>query len=72
MLNTRNQLLLEDRIKKVQEGLIGFLYNEVVDEDGEYFDNEEPLPPPDDYISPDEKFHMDMLRKIVVGHSIYL
>ena len=54
MLRMRDQLLKEDRTKAVQEVLVGFLLEEVVNEDEYYFDTEEPLPPPDGYVPPDE------------------
>ena len=46
---TRDELLREDRIKAVQEGLIGFINKEIILKGGEFFDTGEPLPPPNDY-----------------------
>jgi len=46
----QDALLPEDRFKAVQEGLMGFINREIIDKSGEFFDTEEPLPPPKDYI----------------------
>ncbi|KAJ1270123.1 hypothetical protein BS78_06G030700 [Paspalum vaginatum] len=38
------------RIKAVQEGLKGFINNEIISSTGEFFDTGERIPPPDDYV----------------------
>ncbi|KAJ1254818.1 hypothetical protein BS78_K321500 [Paspalum vaginatum] len=50
MLQIRDELLPEDRIKAVQEGLKGFINNEIISSTGEFFDTGERIPPPDDYV----------------------
>ncbi|KAJ1276208.1 hypothetical protein BS78_05G196800 [Paspalum vaginatum] len=51
MLKTRDELLPEDKIKVVQEGLIGFINREIILDTGEFYDIGEALPPPPNYVS---------------------
>lgn len=50
MMRTKDGLLPEDKIKAIQESLIGFINKEIILDTGEFFDTGEPLPPPDDYV----------------------
>jgi len=49
MLEMWGGLLPKDRIKAVQESLIGFINKEIILDSGEFFDTGEPLPSPNDY-----------------------
>ena len=49
MLEMWGGLLPKDRIKAVQESLIGFINKEIILDSGEFFDTGEQLPSPDDY-----------------------